>query len=1087
MNARKGRFAVWSWLTLLLLLAFTASGWAQFDPELFSGMKARSIGPAGMSGRIAAIDAVVSNPDIIYVGSATGGVWKSVDGGVTWKPIFDDQPVSSIGSVAIFQANPSIVWVGTGEGNPRNTAGVGNGVYKSLDGGKTWVHLGLDKSEKIGRIVLDPNDPDVAYVAALGTTWGESPERGVFKTTDGGKTWKKILYVNERTGCADLVMDPSNPNKLFAAMWEHRRWPWFFKSGGPGSGLYVTYDGGATWKKITEKDGFPKGPLGRIGIAVARNNPDVVYAIVEAKKNVFCRSDDGGRTWRVVNRSVNVAPRPFYFATIRVDPENENRVYNLHQTITFSEDGGANFKPLIRSSVHPDHHYLWIDPGDGSFMIDGNDGGIAITYDRGKTWRFVENLPLAQFYHVRVDSAIPFNIYGGLQDNGSWKGPSQVWENGGIRNYHWVEVGFGDGFDCGVDPQNPNIGYSMSQGGNLMRYNLITGERKDIKPPAPEGVELRFNWNAGFAIDPFKPGTIYLGSQFVHKSTDRGDTWTIISPDLTTNDTTKQHQKESGGLTRDVTNAENYTTILAIAPSPVKEGVIWVGTDDGQVQVTTDGGKTWTNVTKNIPDLPPNTWCPYIEPSKFEEDVAYVVFDDHRRANWKTYVYKTWRFGKKWKSLTKNDPTAGTDRMWGFAQVIAQDPVKKSLLFLGTEFGLWMSFDEGEHWMRWKNGLPTVPVRGIVVHPRDNDLVIATHGRAAYILDDIRPLREVSEQLFKERLHLFPIPDTYQHQVKQPDGYRFTGDAMFRGENRPYGALITYSVNPPEKPKEAAASPEHESGQEQVAPTGMRGRMMGRRGKKGPKVKIEILDASGEVIRHMEGPMKKGINRVVWNLRRDGFRMNFGSRRMRGRGGFGPEVLPGTYTVRIKAGKQQVEGTVNVLPDPRVEIPMADRKAKYDMILEVGQRMEVLSEAVKRIRDTKSAIDVVVERVKDEKDSTLKALAKSGKRLKKKLEKVEYKLVSPPNREGIWGDRPLISKFARVAMSLMSSWDKPTEAQKKNFARAEKEMQKVLEEFNRVFEKDVKNYREAVIKAKFTLFPEKEPLDLNWKPPKEEE
>ncbi|HEX9972521.1 MAG TPA: hypothetical protein VGD14_10675, partial [bacterium] len=500
----------------LLEMSLIDSSLAQFDPDLFAGMKARSIGPAGMSGRIGDIEAVVSNPNIIYVGAATGGVWKSTNGGITWKPIFDDQPASSIGAVSVFQTNPSIVWVGTGEGNPRNSVGVGNGIYKSLDGGESWKYLGLEKTDKIHRVVLHPTDPEVAYIAALGTTWGENPERGVFKTVDGGKNWKRILFVDEKTGCADLVMDPGNPNKLFAAMWEHRRYPWFFKSGGPGSGLYFTYDGGENWKKITNKEGLPEGELGRIGVAIARNNPDVVYALVEAKKSALCRSDDGGKSWKIVNQSPNVNPRPFYYADIRVDPHNENRVYVLHSSLVVSEDGGKTFE-RIRSRIHSDHHALWIHPENGNFMIDGNDGGVAISYDRGQTWRFVDNLPLAQYYHINIDMEIPYNIYGGMQDNGSWRGPSDVWESGGIRNFHWEEVGFGDGFATLSDPYDSNIGYSMSQGGFLSRFNRITGERKDIRPPAPDSIELRFNWNAAIAIDPSDPKTVFYGSQLVHK------------------------------------------------------------------------------------------------------------------------------------------------------------------------------------------------------------------------------------------------------------------------------------------------------------------------------------------------------------------------------------------------------------------------------------------------------------------------------------------------------------------------------------------------------------------------------------------
>ncbi|RKY89504.1 hypothetical protein DRQ09_01235 [candidate division KSB1 bacterium] len=1034
---------------------------AQFEPELFSGMKARSIGPAGMSGRIGAVEAVVSNPNIIYVGAATGGVWKSTNGGTTFKPIFDSEPASSIGAIAVFQRNPSIVWVGTGEGNPRNSSGVGNGVYKSLDGGDTWKFMGLDSTEKIHRIILHPSNPEIVYVAALGTTWGENPERGVFKTTDGGKSWKKILYVDKKTGCADLVMDPVNPNKLFAAMWEHRRWPWFFKSGGPGSGLYVTYDGGENWKKITDREGLPEGTLGRIGVAVARSNPDVVYALVEAKKSALCRSEDGGKTWKIVNKSKNIAPRPFYYADIRVDPENENRIYSLHSTLTVSTDGGKSFKPLSPSSrVHPDHHSLWINPEDGRILIDGNDGGIAISMDRGKTWRFVENIPVAQFYHINVDMEIPYNIYGGLQDNGSWKGPSDVWENGGIRNYHWEEVGFGDGFATLSDPLNPEIGYCMSQGGNLMRFNLITGERKSIRPAHPEGVELRFNWNAAIAIDPFNPMTVYYGSQFIHKSTDRGDTWTIISPDLTTNDPEKQKQRESGGLTMDVTAAENHTTIITIAPSPVDRNIIWAGTDDGNVQVTTDGGKNWTNVVGNIPDLPPNTWCPHIEASKFDASTAFAVFDDHRRSNWTTYIYKTTDFGKSWENLAKNDPVKDSaPACWGFAHTIVQDPVKKDLLYLGTEFGLYISFDGGKHWMKWTHGLPTAPVRALIVHPREHDLVIGTHGRAAYILDNIRPLRTVTREIFDKPLYIFEIPPAYQHQIKQVGGYHFPADAMFRGESRPYGAMITYSVNLPEKSKS--------------------------KDKKEKKVDIEIIDSSGKIIRKMKGPMKKGINRVYWNLRRDGFKMPRIGEQQRRMPSPGPEILPGTYTVKIKSGKNEVSGKVEVLPDPRVSITMEERQKKYDTIIRAGKRIEIITEAVNRIQNTKKSINTILEQIKNRKDAEAKEIRKSAENLKKTLSGVLDKLLGPQEKQGILArDITAIGKLSGVYRSLQSSWDAPTEAQMIYLKQAEDFLGKTLVEFNRVFDEDVKAFKQKVESAGISLFPEREPLNLNWEPEK---
>ncbi|HWN41448.1 MAG TPA: hypothetical protein VNW71_04470, partial [Thermoanaerobaculia bacterium] len=639
-----------SLLFLSLLLAIPA--FAQIDPGLLAGISARSIGPAVMSGRVADVAVVESNPDVVYVGSASGGVWKSTNGGLSWNPVFDDQPVASIGAVTVFQPNPDVVWVGSGEGNPRNSVSVGNGIYRSLDGGRTWKHLGLKETERIHRVVLHPTDPDVAYAAALGRLWGENPERGVFKTTDGGRTWKKVLYVDERTGTAELVMDPANPNKLFAAMWDHRREPWKFRSGGPGSGLYVTHDGGESWKRLTEDDGLPKGELGRMGIAISRSNPSVVYALIEAQKSALIRSDDGGRTWKAVNEDHRTANRPFYYADIRVDPLWPNRVYNIATRLSVSNDGGKTFNVLPGSrTIHGDYHALWINPKDPEHLIAGQDGGLGISHDHGETFQFVANLPLAQYYHVNVDMDVPYNVYGGLQDNGSWRGPSSVWEErGGIRNHQWQRIGGGDGFDVVPDPEDSSRGYSMSQGGFLLRWNLRTGEMRGIKPPEidPENNRLRFNWNTGIAQDPFESGTIYYGSQYVHKSTDRGESWTVISPDLTTNKAEWQ-TRDTGGLTPDVSGAENFTTIIAISASPVQKGVIWVGTDDGRVHVTRDGGKNWESVEKSLRGVPANTWIPHIRASKFDAGSAFVVLDNHRRDDLKPYVFRTDDWGKTWK------------------------------------------------------------------------------------------------------------------------------------------------------------------------------------------------------------------------------------------------------------------------------------------------------------------------------------------------------------------------------------------------------------------------------------------------------
>ncbi len=1032
----------------LLLVTSTTVAVGQVDSAFLAGMQARSVGPAGMSGRISAIDAVASNPNVIYVGAATGGLWKSTNGGVRWRPVLDDYPAPSIGAVAIFQASPDIVWVGTGEKGRRNSSGVGTGVYRTLDGGDTWSHVGLEETGAISEIILHPSDPNVAYVAALGNTWGENPQRGVFRTSDGGKTWTNVLYVDERTGAADLVMDPTNPNKLFAAMWEHRRWPWFFRSGGPGSGLYLTWDGGDSWQRLGEDEGLPKGELGRIGLAIAHNRPEIVYALVEAKRSVLLRSDDGGRSWTTVNRERGIASRPFYYAQIAVDPENENRVYNIHGRVTFSEDGGKSFERLVPFRVHPDHHAFWINPQDGNTIYDGNDGGVYISRDRGRTWRFMENLPLAQFYHIDVDMETPFNILGGLQDNGSWRGPSAVWENAGIRNYHWQEVGFGDGFATLADPTDDRIGYAMSQGGNLMRWNRETGERKSIRPVHHDGIFLRFNWNAAIAIDPFDHA-IYYGSQFVHRSTNRGDNWTIISPDLTTNDPEKQDQRESGGLTYDVTNAENHTTIITIAPSPIERGVIWVGTDDGNVQVTRDGGQTWTNVADRIRGVPRATWVPHIEPSKFDSGTAFVIFDDHRRANNAPYAFKTTSYGRSWHSLA-------TPEIEAFVHVIEQDPVEPDLLYLGTEFGMYVSLDGGDSWRLWRAGLPRAPVRALVVHPRDHDLVIGTHGRAAYVLDDVRPLRVLARDpsVAERSLHLFEIPATIQYRVKQVDGYRFVGDAMFNGENRRYGALLTYIVDT--------------DGEDDSA-----------------RVTIQVLDDTGGTIRTFRGPAQPGVNRTAWNLRREGVSGPRGeSSPPRGFGApSGPDVLPGSYTIRIIHDGDTVAQSVEVLADPRYTLSLTERHAKLDALTRVNDRRRIAAEAVNRIRDTRRGVERVLAAVRGEQDSTHAAIRRAGKGLNDSLDTLEEVFWGPQDRQGIYRPPDVVWRMlGSVSRSMGSSWDAPTEAQMLYFRQAEQRLEEALSTMRRVFEEQVTAFRRQVAEAELAILPQIEPVDLGWKP-----
>jgi len=1038
---------------------------AKVEPELLSGLKARSIGPSSMSGRIGAVDSVASNPDIIYVGAATGGLWKSTDAGFTWEPVFDDQPVSSIGAIAINQSNPNIVWVGTGEAAPRNSCGVGRGVYLSADAGKNWKFLGLEKTEKISKILLDPNDPDTAYVAALGTTWGENPERGVFKTIDAGKTWEKVLYVNEKTGAADMAMAPDNPNKIIAALWEHRRWPWFFKSGGPGSGLYLTVNGGKDWKKLTDKDGLPKGELGRIGIAFSANKPQIVYALVEAKDNVLLRSEDGGYSWHIVNNKEDVSNRPFYYQRIWVNPVNENIMYMLHSRMMVSEDGGKTFINLPSfSQAHSDFHALWIHP-DGERMIAGNDGGVVISINRGKTWRFVENLPIGQFYHVSFDMEIPYNLYGGLQDNGSWIGQGYALKERGIYNYLWKTVGGGDGFDTEPDPEKKGGGYGMSQGGNLYYFDISTGTSRDIVPTESD-VKHRYNWNAGFAVDPFDPKTIYLGSQFVHRSKDKGLTWEIISSDLTSNDPEKQKQAESGGLTLDVTNAENHTTIMCIAPSPLQEGVIWVGTDDGNLQLTRDGGETWQLVSKELTSgkkgmVPPCTWIPHVEASKFDAARAYVVFDDHRRANWTPYIFVTNDFGKTWKSLS-------TPEIDGFCHVVEEDTVNENLLFLGTEFGLFITFDTGKSWIKWTHGLPTVPVRDLAVHPRENDLIIATHGRSLYILDDISPLREISEQVIEKKLHLFKVPDATQFQRGSLTSFMCPGDTTFMGENKRFGACITYYLTPSEK-----------KGQEPQKTSDQTLTQRRRPETSASRVSILIGDKDGNQVAEMKGTEEKGINRVYWNFRETTAADSEESGRSRYRRG-GMEVLPGEYKVTIKYGDQEEIDSFEIKTDPRFDIDLDVLKQNYTMGKKAQKLTETITQATTRIEETQKALKVIQQNIQSSENENKKELLKEAENLEKRLKELSEILDPTPAKQGI---SDLSSGLRRQVMSavwgIMGAGYRPiTQASQVKYEKAKTKLNEFLENFNSFFQEDIKNFKKLLSESDFSLLKTYESLRI---------
>ncbi|MDH5588807.1 MAG: hypothetical protein OEZ65_11460 [Gemmatimonadota bacterium] len=977
---------------------------AQETEGLFEAMAARSVGPAGMSGRVTAVDVSLQDRNIVFVGGATGGLFRSTDGGITWDPVFDDQPAAGIGAVAIFQPNPDIVWAGTGEGNPRNSAGVGRGLFRSLDGGDTWTAMGLEGSERIHRIVTHPTDPDVVHVGVMGPAWSDGEERGVYRTRDGGANWERVLWRNERTGVADLVMDPTNPDKLFAALWEFRREPWFFTSGGPGSGLFVTYDGGDTWTELTEEDGLPAGDLGRIGLAVARNDPDVVYALVEATRSALLRSDDGGRSFRTLSDAPGVAPRPFYYADLRVDPNNENRLYSLHSSLQVSEDQGRSWRTVVSSGIiHGDVHELWIDPEDSRRMIIGNDGGIAFTHDRGEHWRFVENLTLAQFYHVTVDNAVPFNVYGGLQDNGSWYGPSTVWESKGILNAHWRRVGGGDGFSVMSDFSDSRYGYSMSQEGNLQRFDRVTGYRRSIQPVHPEGTRLRFNWNAGLTFDPHDSTTIYLGSQFLHRSRDHGESWEIISPDLTTNDPAKQMQDRSGGLTLDATGAENHTTIVTIAPSLLEGGLIWVGTDDGKVQVTRDGGATWTDVTGMIRGIPAGTWVPDIEPSRHDPGTAYAVFEDHRRGNWEAYVYRTRDYGATWSRL----PTAGVD---AFAHVLAEDPVEPNLLFLGTEFGAYFSTDAGNSWTRWTSGVPAVPVRDALVHPRDGDLVLATHGRGILIVDDVRPLRALAAGevgLTDAGPQLFSPPPALDVEIDEGLGYRSTGHAMQQGATRPFGAMITFW--------------HHEAG----------------------RVEMAVRDAAGTVVYTTTVEARRGMNRLQWNLRPGGSAdpVEFPS--------YLP-VLPGEYSVSASAGEVTTEVTLRVAPDPRDVRTTAELNARSRGVRRAARAGQAVTEAQRALRAAMSGVASVVEALPT--GPATAALRSEAREVQDALALASREFFTGPECQGICGGDIPAREVVSMGRFLADLRGAPSATDLMRLTRAEATADRIVDHVNGLIE-----------------------------------
>jgi photosystem II stability/assembly factor-like uncharacterized protein len=959
------------------------------SPEqgLIKDLKWRNIGPANMIGRISDFEALDSDFTHVLVASASGGVWKSVNAGTTWEPIFDHYGSASIGDVAFFQKNPDIIWVGTGEECCRNSIAWGDGIYKSTDGGKTFAHMGLKTTQTIGRVITHPDNPDVVYAAAAGHTWGYSGDRGLFKTEDGGKTWQKLtngLPDDGKTGAIDLVMHPENPDILYVSFWQRLRQPWRFDSGGPNGGIFKTTDAGESWTEL--KQGLPKGELGRIGLAISRSNPNVLMAVVEhtyqprrtiregqeEKPNPdysdmtklgtgIYRTEDGGESWMYMNRT-NV--RPFYYSHIYINPFDDQLVYYLTTSLQYSQDGGKTFETM--RGLHPDFHTMWLDPTHKDRFYVGQDGGAALTYDHGDTWILFDNLCVTQFYAVSADMRDPYYVYGGMQDNGTWGGPSMS-RGEAILTDFWFNIGGGDGFYTQNDPTDWRTVYCESQGGNIMRVNVETRETTRIRPsrentynwtehapPPPKRKSgdqpsqsspfsrgrstFRFNWSSPILISPHNPHTIYFGGDHLFKSIDQGDHWRIISPDLTTDDPEK-HSRPTGGITLDQTGAETHCTITTLSESPITPGFIWVGTDDGNVQLTRDGGKTWTNMRENVPDVPEEIWVSRVEASRFDEGVCYLSFDGHRSDIFKPYVFKTTDYGETWTNISGNLPDGGP------VYVIREDLKNKNLLFVGTEFAVFFSIDGGKNWNKLSLNMPTVAFHDLMIHPRDNDLIAGTHGRGIWILDDISPLQQFQDKVLSSEAYLFENDRPGTHWLSLPRGGYGRGDLYFSGENPEYGAPINFYLK--EKP----------SGE----------------------VTIEITDATGDLkTTYTLEDLDAGVNRLMWDMRFDPSpkQMKQGLNQMqqmmerilqrpevgeeaketvqkaleelkkpdlsfreaaaiqtrafeaigfgRFRGRFGPgrgavEAEPGTYAVKLKVNNKTYTGKVSVRQDPMLE------------------------------------------------------------------------------------------------------------------------------------------------------------------------
>jgi photosystem II stability/assembly factor-like uncharacterized protein len=1012
----------------------------------FSGLEWRSIGPANMGGRTADIEGVSGNPNIVYVATGSGGLWKTVNGGVTWKPVFERQGTFSIGDIALAPGNPDVVWVGTGESNVRNSVSFGDGVYKSTDGGKNWQHMGLRETEHISAIVIHPQNPDIVYVGALGHAFAPNDERGVFMTTDGGKTWNKTLYIDREHGVSDLEIDPTNPNILYAGMWSFERKPWTHRSGSEKGGVFKSIDGGRSWNKLT--NGLPK-LLGRIGIRVAPSNPNVVYAIVESKEGTLYRSDDRGETFKQVSKQSNIVSRGFYYTRVRIDPNNENHVYAVASSLFESIDGGKTFRS-ITGKTHIDFHAFWQDAKNPKRIWVGQDGGIAVTHDGAETWEPVYNIPLGQFYQIHADNRQPFYyVMGGLQDNGAWTGPSRTREPAGIMNDDWRMISFGDGFYIINNPDDPELYISESQGGNILRTDFRTREQQEINPwgrgsgdgPAL-GEKFRFNWNAPLLLSPHDQNTIYFGGNVVFKSADFGKTWEQISPDLTTNDPGKQ--KDAGGpIAFENSTAEYHTTIIILAESPVQKGQIWAGTDDGNLQVTQDGGKNWSNLSRNVAGLPANSPVSHVEPSRTSAQVAYATFERHMFDDFRPYVFKTSDGGKSWRSIAANLPPKA------YVQVLREDPKNSNLLYAGTELGLFASYNGGREWiaLNLKN-LPNVSVHDILVHPPENDLILATHGRSIWIFDDASPIQQMNAAILNSNAHLFPVRRGLRFAS------RFTrygiGDKAFAGPNPPYGALITYYLKT--KPDDKTT------------------------------FKVQILDESGKLVQELDKPAKeKGLNRVSWNLRYGGAEVRrppteeetaFGGPPR------GPHVLPGSYTVKLILGDKTFEQPVEVRLDPTISVPLADLQAQLDLQMKLRDMQSSANNALRFLDSIEEQLKHTQTTARNLNKEPDKEMMKALEDYVKQINSLQDRLARRSEGLGLAGKSQVVNRIGDIFFGLDGTNSAPTPAQRQYFQEIQPEFRERMTEVNRFINETVPQWNEKLRAWNLPTLTTRKPVDF---------